>query len=136
MSLNIKKQRQYLYKMTFMLWNVEQRLSTFQKSAIEVSLAVNKFGTEASDANFNKLCENVSDIETMIEVIELTFAPLREEVERIKKQKLVVLQRTTRLNQEANGLEEKAGLIKKEASEVFQKLNQKKSFFQKLLFWK
>jgi len=82
MSLNTQKQRQYLYNFTFMKWTVEQRLSTFQKSAIEVALTVNKFGTDASDANFNKLCENVSDIETMIEVIELTFAPLREEVER------------------------------------------------------
>ena len=108
MSLNTFKQRRNLYNSTFMKWRIEQRLLTLQRNCIEAALHVHNFGDDSSDANFEKLCEHTSDIETMIEVLELTFPALRHKMELIRKRKLITLQKTTVLNEEAKKLEDKA----------------------------
>jgi hypothetical protein len=111
MSLNTKKQRNHLYSLSFLKWSVERRLSTLEKTSIESTLAIHKFGNDASEINFNKLCESLSDFETMLEVAEETFPALRGKMDMIKKQKLTVLKKQGT----ANKLEEQAKKIKENA---------------------
>ena len=85
------KKRKLIYKFTFMKWTPERRLSTFERTAIETSLAIHNFGNGATETTFRKLSESVADIKTMIEVAELTFPILKAEAERIMKEKLVAL---------------------------------------------
>ena len=118
MSLNTRKQRSYLYSQTFLKWKVEQRLSTLQKTAIESSLAIHKFGNNATQEGFKKLCESLSDFETMLEVIEETFPALRSEMDLIKKEKLTVLKKQNVLNNQAKKLEGKAEEKKKKSINI------------------
>lgn len=132
MSLNTRKQRNHLYGFTFLKWKVEQRLSTLQKSAIETSLSVHNFGNGASEAHFLKMCETLSDLETMIEVAEETFPTLRHEMDRIKKEKLTALKKREKLNGEAKELEEKAEQKKEAASKVPEEQKKKKGILKHL----
>jgi peptidoglycan hydrolase CwlO-like protein len=138
MSLNTLKQRQYLYKQTFLKWKVEQRLSTMEQTAIETSLSVHKFGSNATEPNFKKLCESLSDIETMIEVAEMTFPTLRGEMDALKKEKLTVLKKQTALKEEAEEIDKKAEAIRKQASEVPQQVKNKSGSWihNVFFFWK
>ena len=138
MSLNTLKQRQYLYKQTFLKWTVPQRLSTLEQTAIETTLNVHKFGNNANDPNFKKFCESLSDIETMIEVAEMTFPSLRAEMDTFKKQKLTVLKKQTALKEEADGLEKVAENKRQEASEVPEKMKEKSHswIYNVFFFWK
>lgn len=118
MSLNTKKQRAHLYGLSFLKWTPEQRLSTLEKTSIECSLAVHKFGNDANEAHFNKFAESLSDFETMLEVAEETFPSLRFKMDEIKKQKLTVLKKQTLLKNEAKKHEEKAEQFKEKASNI------------------
>ncbi|MGD2113404.1 MAG: hypothetical protein PVG07_00015 [Acidobacteriota bacterium] len=111
MSVNTRKQRNYLYGLTFLKWSVEQRLSELERCSIDSTLAIHKFGNKADDDTFKKLCEAFSDYETMIEVAEETFPALRAEMDKIKKAKLTVLKKQG----QANKHQEKADQIKEEA---------------------
>lgn len=111
MSLNTKKQRLHLYGLTFMKWSVEQRLSELERTSIESTLSIHRFGNKADDDNFKKLCESLSDFETMLEVAEETFPRLRFEMERIQKAKLTALKKQG----QANNLKEKAKKIEEKA---------------------
>lgn len=97
MSVNTRKQRNYVYGLTFLKWSVERRLSTLQQGSIETSLAVLKFGNEASEDNYKQLAEKLSDFETMLEVAEETFPALRADMDRIKKEKLITLKMQTKI---------------------------------------
>lgn len=111
MSYNSLKQRRPLYNATFLKWSIQRRLSTFEQASIESTLSIHKFGNEASQANFDNLCESLSDLETMIEVAEESFPALRGQMDVIKKHKLKALKKQT----EANKLEDKAKEIKEKA---------------------
>lgn len=108
MSLNTRKQRNYLYSRTFLKWELIQRLETLEKTSIEASLAIHNFGHLATKDNFDKLCNSLSDFETMLEVAEETFPDLRSEIDRVKKEKLTILKKRSVLDNQANGLEKKA----------------------------
>jgi len=121
-----------------MKWTPEKRLSTMEQTAIEASLSIHRFGNNATDPNFKKFCESLSDIETMIEVAELTFPSLRSEMNIFKKHKLKVLKKRTELYEEADGLEKVAENIRKEANEVPEKMKQNNFhwFYNIFFFWK
>ena len=116
-----------------MKWTPERRLSTFERTAIETSLAIHNFGNGATETTFRKLSESVADIKTMIEVAELTFPILKAEAERIMKEKLVALDIRTQEEERAKANTEKAEEKTEEKAETTDK---KKTFFRKLLFWK
>lgn len=118
MSLNTKKQRIHLYGQTFMKWSVEQRLSELEKASIETTLSIHKFGNQANDDNFKKMCEAFSDLETMLEVAEETFPAFRMKMDDIKKAKLTVLKKQTALTSQAQKHEAKADKKKEEALNV------------------
>ncbi len=138
MSVNNRKQRNYIYGLTFLKWTPEQRLSSLEQISIETSLAAHKFGTKPDEERFNKLCESISDLETMIEVAEESFPKLRETADKIMKSKLVTLKKQTVLKNAAKKHEEKAVEKKKEALNLAkviegQKKNSKKlNYFGKL----
>jgi len=129
---NLKK-RKLIYKFTFMKWTPERRLSTFERTAIETSLAIHNFGNGATETTFRKLSESVADIKTMIEVAELTFPILKAEAERIMKEKLVALDIRTQEEERAKANTEEA---EEKAEEKAETTDKKKTFFRKLLFWK
>lgn len=108
MSLNTRKQRNYLYSQTFLKWDVTQRLETLEKTSIESSLTIHNFGHLATKDNFERLCDSLSDFETMLEVAEETFPALRQEIDRIKKEKLTILKKRSVLESQASDLEKKA----------------------------
>lgn len=111
MSINTRKQRNHLYSLTFLKWTVEQRLSELERCSIDSTLAIHKFGNKADDDTFKKLCEMLSNYETMIEVAEETFPALRAEMDKIKKAKLTVLKKQG----QATKYEDKAKKIKEDA---------------------
>jgi len=139
MSFNTQKQRSHLYNLTFMKWKVEERISEFEKTSIESTLAIHKFGYKADNESFKKLCESLSDFETMLEVAEETFPALRENMDAIKKAKMIVLKKHTTLSDEASKHEIKADNLKKQASNIstvieYQKKQKIKSKGLKSLF--
>lgn len=97
-----------------MKWSVEKRLSELERCTIDCSLAIHKFGNNAEMNNFTKLCESLSDFETMLEVCEETFPTLRFKMDEIKKAKLTVLKKQG----EATKFEEKAQAIKDQAIKI------------------
>ena len=127
MSFNTPKQRKHLYSLTFLKWTVERRLSELEGSSIESSLAVHKFGNDANNVNFNKLAESLSDLETMLEVAELSFPHLRFKIDKIKKQKLTVLKKQTTISNEADKLEGKIVKLKTKASSLTSVIDKQKS---------
>lgn len=114
MSVNTRKQRNYLYNQTFLKWTVEQRLSEFERTSIDVTLAIHKFGNKANDETFDKLAESLADFETMLETAEETFPSLRAKMDKIIKAKLTVLKKQG----QANGFKEKAKKIEEDALNV------------------
>ena len=134
MSLNTKKQRQFLYRYTFLKWTPEQRLSTFEKSAIELSLAIHNFGNKPTDKTMNMLAEKIGDLETMAEVSELSFENLRQTIDVIKKEKLTTLQKQSRLIETAESLEAKAEEKRVLVSEYAKKKYKPQGFWQWLWF--
>lgn len=108
-----------------MKWTPEKRLSTLEQVSIENTLSVHMFGNNPTDANFKKLAETLSDMETMIEVHELSFGGLRYQMDKLKKEKLQVLKKQTALKKVVKEHEIKAEEIKKEVAEVPKKINQK-----------
>ena len=93
MSLNTLKRRSHLYSNTLLKLKTETRLSSFERTAIENSLSIHKFLHFSSEANLKEMAETISDFETMVEVVQLTFAKLRPEIDKIKKEKLRDLER-------------------------------------------
>lgn len=101
-----------------MEWKLEERISEFEKTSIESTLAIHKFGYKANNESFKIFCEKLADFETMLEVAEETFPALRENIDSIKKSKLITLKKHTKLTDEATKHEEKAGELKNEASNI------------------
>ena len=137
MSLNTRKQRNYLYNRTFLKWSIEERLIEFQKTALEVSLAIHNFGHKADNETFQRLNESLADFETMLETAEETFPNLRSSVEEIKKAKLIVLSKHTEINKEADKVQDKADKIREKAKNLkavvkSQQEKKPKNFFQRL----
>jgi hypothetical protein len=121
-----RKRRNLLYQYTFLKWTVERRLSTFEKTAIETTLAIHNFGNNATEQNFNKFCESVADIKTMVEVAEQSFPLLRIRSEDIMKEKLTILDLRT---------QEKGEEPEEEEAPYPTESIKTKNFFQKLAFW-
>lgn len=118
MSLNTRKQRNYLYNQTFMKWTPEERISELEKAAIEVSLSVHKMGDNATAESFKKFTESISDFETMLETAELTFPTLRARIDTIKKAKLTTLKKHTVFTDEAEKHKSKADIANEKASKI------------------
>lgn len=104
MSYNTKRQRINLYKRTFLKWTPEQRLQTFTEVNAELSVAIAKFVKKPYDASFMKLCQTIGDVEVFIEIIEDTFDHVRPNIDKIKKDKLIQLMKTTGLKEEQETL--------------------------------
>ena len=136
MSFNTKKQRQHLYNLTFLKWTLERRLSTLQQSTIETTLAIHVFGNKPTQDNFIKLSEALSDLETMIEVHELTYPALRQEMDKIQKQKLITLKKQNALESQASRLETKATEKKEAAAKIPDLIKKQKEQKAKNTIWK
>lgn len=127
MSINTRKQRNYLYSKTFLTWKIEERISEFEKTAIEASLSIHKFGYKADNLSFQNLCEILSDNEIMLEVAEESFPNLRNNIDAIKRSKLLSLKKHTAIIDESQQLEVKANQLKEQASNLTKVIDQQKA---------
>lgn len=90
-----KNQRYRLYLRTFMKHNVESRLFTLQKEAINLTLQTAASALDPSKANLLNLAESIGDVETCIEIIKHTIPKLKIASENIKYNKLQTLKERT-----------------------------------------
>lgn len=74
-----KKNRFNLYNRTFMNWNLESRLATFQDQAIKLALYSGDFLHDVNNAEkYKAFSEAIGSMETMIELAKLSIEPLSE----------------------------------------------------------
>lgn len=128
MSLNTRKQRSHVYGRTFLKWTPERIYSTLQQSLLDCALAVHHFGADSTNADLHGLAVAFSDLETMMEVTEEIYPTLRPAIDRLKKEKLTILLKQTKLNGEAQKLTDKVEAKKKEAEEVPDKVSKRSPF--------
>ena len=139
-----RKQRINLYNRTFMNHNVESRLFTLQKEAINLTTQVLAVALDPKEANLLNLAEAVGDVETCIEFVKLSIPKLQEASVNIRQRKLSALKNRTDGIDEAKKLEGSKDVegesIETKSSGVngkfYGSLQKKKSFLDYLLFWR
>lgn len=90
-----KTHRFNLYQRTFMKHNVESRLFTLQKEAINLTTQTLATALNPNKENLLNLAEAIGDVETCIEIIKLTIPKLTEASTNIKHGKLQTLKNRT-----------------------------------------
>jgi hypothetical protein len=82
------KERNKLYKRTFLKHGFDSRVFTLQQEAINLSSKAGHLALDMSPENFNKFAETIAGIETTIEIIKISVPSLPGMIADIKYQKL------------------------------------------------
>lgn len=86
-----RKERTELYKRALKKWKERAQLDMALEEAIELALACRKFGRNPNDTTFQKLCDEIADVEIMIEQLKIMYPSIELIVPNIKDAKLARL---------------------------------------------
>ncbi len=134
-----KNHRVQLFNKSFMKHNIESRMFTLHKEAINLTTHTLACGLDPNGKNLLNLAEAIGDVETMIEVAKLSIPKLQEASANIKQGKLVNLHNRTEEEQDKNPdsrptpEHEKPNEIDKQAAEAIKEFSKafpdEKGFF-------
>ena len=129
-----KGQRLKLYNRTFMKHNLESRLFTLQQAAIDLSSKSGFFALDQTAQNFDNFIEAIGDIKTTIEIAELSMPALLEASAARRFKKLQNLK--DRTDKDDLQKEELAQKPNEEPAELSKPIPKKKTFIERLMFWR
>lgn len=86
-----KTDRLELYKRAEKKWTQRSQLEMAQEESTELALACRKFIRQQNDTTFQKLCNEVADVEIMIEQLKMMYPSIETVVPNIKDAKLARL---------------------------------------------
>lgn len=83
------KRKEQIFQRAIAKWGIGAQLGMLLEEAIELALAVRKYlGRDQSVQRFDDVCEEIADVEIMVEQFEMMYPGSREVIDRFKEEKI------------------------------------------------